>query len=639
MNKTKACLIIFMIIILIGSSIIKPSVAISSNNVEKDVKATGDPILIGSSSTSSATWYAFQRAVFYASGRFWVFYDTGESGYVVYKSSTNGSTWSSATQLTYDYWGDSRIFSVYWDGTYVHYVHTDYDETKVFYRRGTPLSNGTIVWDSEVVVSSNETDVTKYCGHVTVDSNGYPWITYTYVSASGQEVRVIKANTTDGSLWNAEETIAPGNREATTILSLSNGRVYVIYVFDNELKGRLFNGTGWEPVDNISSTTLTVGGYRTWSAVSANDKIHVVYYTSDGLIYRCWDNGTWSNEEILESSAGGASIAVDTTTNDVYVFYSISGQMYVKRCIDGVWQNKKSVFGSTAVTVTANIQAFMYVQNNTIGVVWTEGSDPWDVKFALYAFKDLEYVLDMDNDKLYVKFFYKFNNETIPNADLAFYGIYATTNASGWAVFDLSTLAECPFNSEVYEVADPIWKKPVLYHKVKIDIFVIRSTNQVSNLFWDSTIKKLSFKVSASKVIVYVDGHGTPSEVRVNDVVWSNWTYNDVKKEVTVEITGSTIELYWPPSEGGGGGGGGGITPGTPSTPTVPKPEVPETNLMTLGIIMIIIIIVGAMIYSDVKRESLSEKWRKKRGKSVGVKWPRSKSKNVKWKKKKNWLE
>lgn len=135
-----------------------------------------------------------------------------------------------------------------------------------------------------------------------------------------------------------------------------------------------------------------------------------------------------------------------------------------------------------------------------------------------------------------------------------------------------------------------------------------------------------------SKLKIYLDGDGSkalkfyipnePYKIYVDGNVYKNYTYDKTTKQLTIHYNFGSLHVFeieqFSPTEEEGGGG---ITPGTPSTPTVPKPEVPETNLMTLGIIIIIIVIVGAMIYSDVKRESLSEKWKKERKKKRRTRW------------------
>ena len=107
----------------------------------------------------------FQRKTFIAAGLYWVFYGNGSK--LCYRTSSDGSTWSSENQIesALGYYVD-----VLFDGTYVHYVNC---YGGVYYRRGTPNSNGTITW------SASEQTITGYSGisplnaTLCVDANGY----------------------------------------------------------------------------------------------------------------------------------------------------------------------------------------------------------------------------------------------------------------------------------------------------------------------------------------------------------------------------------------------------------------------------------------------------------------------------------
>jgi len=77
-----------------------------------------NPSVVGTS-TTGAVPYPHQRKTFYANGRFWVFYSDGRN--MVYRTSTDGSTWSSATTVRAAINGS--LFSVWFDGTYLHYAY------------------------------------------------------------------------------------------------------------------------------------------------------------------------------------------------------------------------------------------------------------------------------------------------------------------------------------------------------------------------------------------------------------------------------------------------------------------------------------------------------------------------------------
>jgi hypothetical protein len=78
-----------------------------------------DPSAVGTSTTLDATYSPFQRKTFYANGTFWVFYSNGT--HMVYSTSTDGSTWTTPTAVRAATVGNR--FSVWFDGTYVHYAY------------------------------------------------------------------------------------------------------------------------------------------------------------------------------------------------------------------------------------------------------------------------------------------------------------------------------------------------------------------------------------------------------------------------------------------------------------------------------------------------------------------------------------
>jgi len=110
--------------------------------------SSGSPITVGTSTVSNATLFDYERKSFYANGRYWVFYVDGTN--MVYSTSTDGTSWTVGPQspIRGGDWGGGNFFSIYFDGTYVHYVFGYYNVLNypLLYRRGTPNSDGTITW-------------------------------------------------------------------------------------------------------------------------------------------------------------------------------------------------------------------------------------------------------------------------------------------------------------------------------------------------------------------------------------------------------------------------------------------------------------------------------------------------------------
>jgi len=194
-----------------------------------------DPTTIGTSTASTATWLSFQRKTFYANSRFWVFYFNGT--HIVYRTSTDGETWTSETVIRVASYGYQ--FSVWFDGTYLHYAFAEIlgganRGGALYYRRGTPNSDGSITWSaSEQTVMGSRTDIDYQEAFVAVDSAGCPWIGYSRIYGLTNDQWVTKSATNDGTWVNAtgfptQLTITTGNWR-TCVIPLTLNKTYVIY--------------------------------------------------------------------------------------------------------------------------------------------------------------------------------------------------------------------------------------------------------------------------------------------------------------------------------------------------------------------------------------------------------------------------
>jgi hypothetical protein len=184
-----------------------------------------DPSLLGTSTTTYATSYPCQRKTFYANGRFWVFYSDGTN--MVYRTSTDGSTWSSATTVRAA--TNGYQFSVWFDGTYLHYAYAY--SSSIYYRRGTPNSDGTITWSATEQTVSTTYNNASY-PMVSVDSNGYAWIGYRDTDGTNYYPYVIKSGNNDGTWGTGTITQLSTTSSSTwevSITPLTSGKILAVY--------------------------------------------------------------------------------------------------------------------------------------------------------------------------------------------------------------------------------------------------------------------------------------------------------------------------------------------------------------------------------------------------------------------------
>jgi hypothetical protein len=616
---------------------------------------TVDPSVVGTSTYPTSV----NRNGFYAAGRHFVFYSDSSDNYLKYKSSTDGSTWSSPVTV-YSATVYSRSFNVYFDGTYVHIAIKPFDTGAVYYRRGVPNSDGSITWSTTTwqtvatdVASGRENQV-----QVAVDSTGKPWVTYE-VYVSNYQIRVRRSTTTDGT-W-SDDTTSPfpytstfGHGTATyqmgLLLPLSSGKMYIIGFTSVApyVKGIYYDGSSFTeesiPITPRTGYYVLYGSYNcgAHSAVVLNDVVHYVVTASTSsavetsIIYIKRQNGSWTGQtELLYTPYSNApyiaSITADPQKGDLYVFYIHHYRSFVNAT--GTWTSDTAWFDDSVIE--KSVSSYRMVQNYLIGVVYSNGTaSPYNVKFALMQLNEpklSQYILDLAGEVVYVQAVYAYDNTPIANANVSYAGLYALTNSTGWAAFNVSSLPNVDWNSISYVVSEPTYSLTVAFHKLQVQPFTVRANNFIGNPVWDDVNRKLSFTTNGTCIVKVADW-GQPLRVEVDGAVYTDWTYDSAKQEVTINNLASNVALYWQqqPSGGAPGGSSGGVTPTpgeTPVTPTPPPVYVPPeaVPLVNVGLVVIVVVVVGAYAYSQVsKPQTLDQAWRKRQPtKKKGVTWKR----------------
>ena len=366
-----------------------------------------DPSTVGTSTSQYATRMPHERKVFYAKGRYWAFYgaennDNEQEPKIMYKTSTDGISWSENIIIRDGYYNETYKnhggagFSVWLDGNNVHYSYAQY--TSLYYRMGTLDSDGAITWaTSEQTVASG----TYYHSQICVDSNGYPWIGY-YDDIIG---RITKSDNKDGT-WQTSSSFPENmgtNVDDICIIPLTDGKVYAVGgQKDDVLKGRLWNGSSFEDVENVSSSNL--GGYRaTFSAVAIGNDIHIVFLDLDEFaneenifhVKRTYGVG-WGDETLIQHVPYNlpAPTLTKTSANNLYCFWldgdsPVGMKVYYKKYHDGSWDADKTTWINETPegvlkynTITSSYQSY----GGEVCVAWTsKSSSPYNVRFAKFS--------------------------------------------------------------------------------------------------------------------------------------------------------------------------------------------------------------------------------------------------------------
>jgi len=358
-----------------------------------DSSGSGVKSIVTSTSTLYAVMSSYQRKAFYANGRFWVFYYDGSN--IVYRSSVDGSSWSDAVVIANaGFFGRGDVFSLWFDGIYLHYArsYNDYgnDVYRIYYRCGVPNSNGTITWnmDEQVAVESSSA---VYSPFIAVDSEGYPWIGY----QCNKHPWVTKSSLNNGSWVTAsgfpyELSTTDLSSQKPSIIPLTNGKVAVIYEGgDEKIKVRAWTGAQWK--SEVSGINTLYDGEK-YSAVAVGDTVHIVYISEVGY-YLYYTKYTYSTNALstetrlfTESISQAPVICADEDSGDLYVFFEDDDVIYYVKytASSSSWGNKVSWIDETSETVQGSyVTCFYQAYNGKIGLIYTAGSsNPYKIKLA-----------------------------------------------------------------------------------------------------------------------------------------------------------------------------------------------------------------------------------------------------------------
>jgi hypothetical protein len=362
-----------------------------------------DPSTIGTVTSSGATPNAHQRKTFYANGRFWAFYRILGGAYY-FRSSTDGVSWSSETLLSNNYadWGG---LSVCFDGTYVHYVVAD-SGSPIYYRRGTPNSDGTITWSAvEQTAVAGVEGLSYGYPSITVDSSSYIWIGYTQYDGTNYYPYVTKSGNNDGT-WGTTPGGFPykfsdvNNGWQVVVLALTSGKVLAIYQNSDVISAsRLWSGSAWG-----AEKTTTGAPYVECSAVANGDMVYYGYRA--GNLYCEPYNGatdTWGTRETIQASVAGPNsalvLSINTVTGEVFCFWAGSptaDHIYFKvRSSAGVWDSSPTDWINEATdTLTGNdrLTCFYQAYSSYIGLMYmTKTASPYNVRFAFLTLAQTYY--------------------------------------------------------------------------------------------------------------------------------------------------------------------------------------------------------------------------------------------------------
>jgi hypothetical protein len=368
------------------------------------------PSTVGTTTSRWATIYSFQRKTFFANGRFWVFYTNGED--MVYRTSTDGVAWSSETIVVSGLY-DGRGFSIWFDGTYLHYAYA-YGE--IYYRRGTPNSDGTITWGDEQVVSTTYNSTA--CPMISVDSYGYVWIGYKDWSGSNYYPYVIKSGSNDGTWGTTPDgfphqlSATPNSEWCVSVVPLLDGKMVAFYAFDDStIKAKPWDGSAWG-VEEETTSKIRLGFEHSAVAEYRRNFVHLAFLSLRDSVYDIvyvkyefpTESGGFGTETTLQANVNedvSPAISIVRVTDmpdipaplgysDLYVFWigsPTTAHIYYRKynLWTETWEPVVDLIDESIEGTLYRylVTSFYEARGNQLGLVYlTKTSSPYNVRFA-----------------------------------------------------------------------------------------------------------------------------------------------------------------------------------------------------------------------------------------------------------------
>lgn len=387
MSKTKlASLLLFLTLLCAIQPQLSPLSTIAH--------AEAEPVTVVTYTQNVTTLEPFQRKTFYTLNKYWVFYTHAE---IRYKTSTDGLTWSDATVVCPG-GPDGGVYSIWFDGNYVHYVRsTGIPTESLLYRRGMPNSNGTITWSTptEQTVITVADPLQLHEPFITVDSEGYPWIGYRWGTNGDRWPNCTKSSLNNGTWQTAsgfpyQLSQLSKTNWAVSIVPLTQQKAYAVYLSVGSVRGRLWNGVAFQNEELIASASISGRTRFAHSAVARGDDVYLVFLNisliNEILFYnRTYATG-WNTKETVQSSVESTAfpvLSINSTNTDLYCFWANSDTIYYKKRVENSWDTDATTWINEADIREDSLTCSYQTWGSKIAVLWIRGIPyEFDIRFC-----------------------------------------------------------------------------------------------------------------------------------------------------------------------------------------------------------------------------------------------------------------
>ena len=347
------------------------------------------PVIINKTKSQWANRLPTERKIWYANGRYWVFFGSNATGNAstVYSTSLDGETWTtpifvcnSSAQVTgadFDSWLNDSTLSYAWGYAY------EFGGRAPEYRMGTLEADGSIIWNPAGLqilnARKNMTDPT-----MCLNSTGYPFLGF--FDTDGFYYPYVYLSDTKNGTWTTKSGYPInlhniGSGYSVVLVPLLNGNVYaIIYPSSDskteQIRGKLWNNITWSSLQ-YSGEVMDSDYFSQIAVLGIDNDIHVIYKDEFGRLNHTIRNGTsgaWSSNTITTGVTSMTTpVIAKTENNGLVCIWGTNYNIYYSEYY-GIW-SEPQLFVSDYILNYNRLSIQKEEQNDRIGFTYIEHND------------------------------------------------------------------------------------------------------------------------------------------------------------------------------------------------------------------------------------------------------------------------
>ncbi|HKT22682.1 MAG TPA: hypothetical protein VJR06_08765, partial [Nitrososphaerales archaeon] len=356
-----------------------------------------DPVTVGTVANPQDVSYGYQGRILYGNGYYWLFYLDVPSNSYVYRSSSDGLTWSAATAVSTSGLKAVGGESVFVSGTTVYFATVSARTSRYLYYNTGTLGSGAITWGTEQSVAvANYPSGTESAVDIAADSNGKVWIVYlgcTYSNCGSGTQMQQQVYTNQGGSW--AQSLASRDegfegQGAGQLVPLTLGKMAFIYnpttsALPEAVDIQEWSGSSW------SAPVATSGkGYDTVSSFThIGDTVVGVLDSSsflDSVYFEEFPYGStaWYQTTLTTSGLDGGISTDGTSLISVFYWTSYCSLRYTTSSnLGSSWSAVETLTSPGKYDLTSSAVDPAYASGGLVSMVWGAGSSsPYDLEFA-----------------------------------------------------------------------------------------------------------------------------------------------------------------------------------------------------------------------------------------------------------------